>query len=102
MTGGKGQPWARKESPLRLRGGGCGGALAPCPRCLHQMPPSHTALDEPGRSRGRRERTTPSCAGVWWRGPAATRADTLGFGLGLGIGIGIGEGDTYAPGPPAP
>ena len=72
VTGGRGQPWARKESPLRLRGGGCGGALAPCPRCPHLTPPWTSQAAAAGAARGQ-PRRAQGHGGVGRRRPELTR-----------------------------
>ena len=68
----EGGPWARKESPLRRRGGGCGGALVPCPNCPHLTPPWTTQAAAEGAARGQPRRATGH-GGVGRRRPELTR-----------------------------
>ena len=68
----EGQPWARKESLLRRRGGGCGGALAPCPKCPHLTPPWTSQAAAEGAARGQ-PRRAPGHGGVGRRRPELTR-----------------------------
>ena len=63
--------WAREESPRRLD---AEERLRWRSNALSKVATSLAAFDDPGPSPGRRERTTLSCGGAWWRGLAALAA----------------------------